>query len=132
MEDLKVTSIEDLKSFSNGQIVELPPFGEGQPFVAKLKRPSMLLLAQKNLIPNELLTSANTLFEGGVSSSVNSMDKDTLTKLLKVMEIICEAALVEPTYHELKAAGVELTDEQFMFIFGYTQNGVRQLKSFRQ
>ena len=132
MEDLKVTSIEDLKNFSNGQIVELPPFGEGQPFVAKLKRPSMLLLAQKNLIPNELLTSANTLFEGGVSSSVNSMDKDTLTKLLKVMEIICEAALVEPTYHELKTAGVELTDEQFMFIFGYTQNGVRQLKSFRQ
>mgnify|MGYP003291494415 CR=1 FL=1 len=31
----------------------------------------------------------------------------------------------------LKEAGIELTDEQMMFIFGYSQNGVRQLESFR-
>ena len=44
---------------------------------------------------------------------------------------MCEASFVEPTYKELKAAGVELTDEQYMFIFGYSQNGVADLESFR-
>ena len=33
-----VTSIEELKQYSNGTLVELPCFAEGQPFVARLKK----------------------------------------------------------------------------------------------
>ena len=35
-------------------------------------------------------------------------------------------------YDDLKEAGVKLTDEQMMFVFNYTQNGVEALESFRE
>lgn len=129
---VKPTTVEELKAYAQGQLVELPPFADGQPFFVRLKRPSMLVLAKNGCIPNELLLSANALFEGGASNTFSTPDKDTMTKLLSVMEIICDAAMVEPTYSQLKEAGINLTDEQFLFIFGYSQNGVRQLKSFRK
>lgn len=125
-----VTKIEELLKYKEGELVELPPFGAGQPFFAKLRRPSMLSLAKSGKIPNDLLTSANSLFEKG-SGSFNSLDERMLTKMFDVMEVICEASFVEPSYQEMKEAGIELTDDQFMFVFGYSQNGVRQLDSFR-
>lgn len=129
--ELKVTSIEELREVAKGTIVELPPFAPGHPFVARLRRPSMLILAKRGKIPNSLLTSANTLFENGASAGFDSMDEDMMSKCFEVFDIICEASFVEPTYGELKAAGVELTDEQYMFVFGYSQNGVAGLESFR-
>ena len=129
--ELKVTSIEELMEVAKGTIVELPPFAPGHPFVARLRRPSMLVLAKRGKIPNSLLTSANTLFESGASAGFDSMDEDMMSKCFEVFDIICEASFVEPTYRELKAAGVELTDEQYMFVFGYSQNGVAGLESFR-
>lgn len=129
--ELKVTSIEELIEVAKGTIVELPPFAPGHPFVARLRRPSMLVLAKRGKIPNSLLTSANTLFESGASAGFDSMDEDMMSKCFEVFDIICEASFVEPTYRELKAAGVELTDEQYMFVFGYSQNGVAGLESFR-
>lgn len=125
-----VTKIEELLKYKEGELVELPPFGAGQPFFAKLRRPSMLSLAKSGKIPNDLLTSANSLFEKG-SGSFNSLDERMLMKMFDVMEVICEASFVEPSYQEMKEAGIELTDDQFMFVFGYSQNGVRQLDSFR-
>lgn len=135
MENLKITSIDDLKKYSTGQIVELPPFAEGQPFVAKLTRPSMLNLVKSGKIPNKLLDSANSLFEGGAASALKSktaIDEDTMTNLFDVIDVICEASFVQPTYKELKDNGIVLTDEQMLFIFGYSQNGVKQLESFRK
>ena len=48
-----------------------------------------------------------------------------------VMETILEAAFVEPTYQEIKDAGVQLSDDQMIFVFNYTQQGVRALDQFR-
>lgn len=130
--DLKITSFEDLKNISQGSVVELPPFADGQPFIARLKRPSMFVLAKNGKIPNSLLSQANNLFENGVAKSFeNSIDDDILSKYFDLFDIICEASFVEPTYTQIKESGVELTDEQYMFVFGYAQNGVRQLQSFR-
>lgn len=126
----KVTSIDELVQVSKGAVIELPPFVEGHQFFARLKRPSMLKLVKANKIPNELLTSANSLFAQG-TRNLNTLDKGMMSNLFGVMDIICEEAFVEPTYKELKEAGIELTDDQIAFIFGYTQNGVKQLESFR-
>lgn len=131
MEQMQVTSIEDLKQLNRGTVVELPPFAENFPFYARLKRPSMMALARSGKIPNELLTSANSLFKQG-TAALDVLDQSMMDKLFQVMDIICEASFVEPTYKELKDAGVQLTDDQLTFIFGYSQNGVRQLKSFRE
>lgn len=134
MGEIKVTSIEELKQYSQGSIVELPDFGDGQKFYAKLKRPSMLALAKAGKIPNALLQSANSLFEKGPNAVLNSnisVDEDSMSQMFGIMDVICEASFVEPSYSELKEAGIELTDEQLLFIFSYSQTGVKQLESFR-
>lgn len=127
---LNVTSLRELETYKDGKIIELPPFAEGQPFVAKIKRPSMLALVKEGKIPNSLLTSANSIFQNGVGS-YDAEDKEALKELFDVIDIICEASLVEPTLQEIKDIGLSLTDEQMMFLFSYTQNGVKALDSFR-
>ena len=127
----QVTSIEDLKNYAQGAIVELPSFGEGQPFFARLRRPALLGLVKNGKIPNQLLSSANMLFEGGVQGALNALDEDAMKNIFEVMDAICEASFVEPTYQQLKDNDIVLTDEQMMFVFAYSQNGVRQLDSFR-
>lgn len=124
----KITSIDQLKQYAQGQVIELPAFSEDQPFVARLKRPSMLALAKANKIPNSLLLTANNLFAG---SGVDKKEPEALKEVFQVLDVICEACFVEPTYQDLREAGVELTDEQYMFLFNYTQRGVRALESFR-
>ena len=126
---LKVTSVAALKASPEGPLVELPPFGEDLPFVAKLRRPSMLALARQGKIPNDLLNTATELFEG--KSRENKVDTDLLRQLYDVIDILCEAAFVEPTYAEIKESGISLTDEQMIAVFNYTQSGVRALKPFR-
>ena len=132
MSDVKVTSIEELLQYKKGNLVELPPFSEGQEFNAILRRPSMMGLVKAKKIPNSLLTTANKLFEDGVKESFDSMNEQMLDDMLDVIEVICEASFVEPSYSQLKENGIELTDEQLMFVFSYSQVGVRALDSFRQ
>lgn len=129
---IKVTSLEELKGYAKGNVVELPPFAEGQPFFAMLRRPSMMGLVKSKKIPNRLLITANKLFEEGVQGSFDSLDEKALDDMMDVMEVICEASFVSPTYKEIKDNGIELTDDQLLFVFGYSQTGVNQLNSFRQ
>lgn len=83
-------------------MVELPPFTENIPFVARLKRPSMLSLAKSGKIPNSLLGTAQALFEGNISKK----SKDNgIADVLEILEIMAEAALVEPTYDDIKMQG---------------------------
>lgn len=125
---MNLTSLESLQEYARGAIVQLPPFAEGQPFVARLRRPSMMALAKSGKIPNALLSTANSLFiNGGVDASDDSVMKDVLS----VVDVLCAAAFVEPTYEQLQKVGVELTDEQYMFIFNYTQKGIKALQPFR-
>lgn len=126
--EMKVTSILDLQEYAKGAVVELPGFAEGQPFVARLRRPSMLVLAKSGKIPNELLATADSLFNGTKRATNNP---NALKEITGILEIMAEAALVEPSYSDLKEVGLDLTDEQFMAIFNYTQAGVRALDSFR-
>jgi len=128
---LNITPIEELIEASKGEIVELPPFAQGRPFVARLRRPSMLKLAESGKIPNSLLRAANTLFAGEVDRELDA-DDDFMKDMLQVVEVMAESVFVEPSWSQLKEAGVELTDEQYMFIFNYTQKGVNSLEPFRE
>lgn len=132
MDERKIVTLDDLKKLSEGEIVELPSFNEGESFYVKLRRPSLLQMVKAGKIPNDLLVDANALFANGASGAINRSvnDNETLVRLLDVIECICEAAFVEPTYKEIKQAGIELTDSQLLAVFSYTQNGVENLKSF--
>lgn len=124
-----VTSLEQLKQYANGNIVRLPDFAEGQPFIAKLKRPSILGMAKQGKIPNSLLVKTNELFvqSGSLDTEENSM----MQEIYDVIDLIASETFVEPTYDEIKSTGIQLTDEQMMFIFNYSQQGVKALESFR-
>lgn len=125
---MKITSLSQLTKYTEGQVVELPSFAEGQPFVARIRRPSMLALAKSGKIPNSLLSTANGLFLG---NGKGKTDDRYLQEVFGVLDVICDACFLEPTWKELREAGIELTDDQYMFIFNYTQTGVKALEPFR-
>lgn len=125
----EITSLTSLEQYAQGQVVELPPFAEGQPFVARLRRPSMLVLVKTGRIPNALLATANSLFVGG---KIDTKDPSALADVFGVMDAICEASFLEPSWSQLQEIGLELTDEQYMAVFNYSQQGVKALDSFRE
>lgn len=128
-EQLKVTSINDLRDYSRGTIVQLPDFAEGQPFIARVQRPSMMKLAGSGKIPNTLLAAAGDVFSGGAK---NDEEGNLLPNLYEVARIMADATLIEPSLADIEGAGMELTDEQYMAIMSYSQNGVSALESFRK
>ena len=133
MSELAVTNLSTLGMYAQGAIVELPPFAENQPFVVRLKRPSMMGMIKSGHVPNELLKAATELFSGGTQKSQSAEDSiDQFQQMIDMLEIVCEESFVEPTYKEIKDAGLDLTDEQKMFVFSYAQNGVKALINFRQ
>lgn len=131
MEVQKVTSLEDLKKYAKGVYAELPEFGPDQPFYAYISRPSLLSLTANGKIPNALLGIATSLFKNG-SATISSAKPEDLQKSTQVFHILAKAALVNPTYDEIKEAGLELNDEQLAFIFNYTQQGTKALETFRR
>lgn len=130
-EAMRITSVTDLQKYAAGTVVRFPDFAEGQPFVARVRRPSMLVLAKSGKIPNSLLTTAGELFAKG-GSALDSDDKNMLTNFYETCRIICEAALIQPTLADIESAGLYLSDDQLMAIFNYTQTGIKALESFRK
>lgn len=131
-EQLVPTSLEQIASYKEGVVVPLPPFADGQPFVARMVRPSMLGLVKSGKIPNKLLNQATSLFANG-AAALNNNGKNfaNLSDLFEVVDVIVDAALKEPTLKDIRSVGMDLSDDQLMAIFSYTQNGVKALEQFR-
>lgn len=130
-EVMNITSITDLQGYASGTVVRFPDFAEGQPFVARVRRPSMLVLAKQGKIPNGLLNAAGQLFAKG-GSSLDADDDKMLAQMYDICKVVCEATLIQPTMAEIEGAGMELSDDQIMAIFNYTQTGIKALESFRK
>ena len=124
---MNVTSIEQLKKTAQGQVVELLGWGE-EPFVCRLKRPSLLGLVASGKVPNPLLNAAYILFNGPKTSN----DVISLEENQEMLTIIAKESLVEPSYEQLEEIGLELTDAQLTEIWNYSQVGVSSLVSFRK
>ena len=127
-----ITSIEDLEKYANGVILRFPDFSDGQPFVAKVKRPCLLAMVKSGRIPNQLLKTAEELFQGKLNTASKKGDGEGLKNLMEICEIFAEASLVQPTYQQIKDAGMELTDAQLMAFFNYSQMGAKALKRFHK
>lgn len=128
---MHITTVSDLQSYAQGTVVRFPDFGDGQPFVARVRRPSLLVLAKQGKIPNKLLVTAGELFSKG-GGGLDSDNENMLGDMYNIMEIVATAALIQPSMEEIRSANIELSDDQMMAIFNYTQTGVRALESFRQ
>lgn len=129
----KVTSIESLKKYTQGEIVSLPGFIEGETFNVRLKRPSILTMLRTGKIPNILMATANEMFAGSKSSKEVDVisNIDNINNMYQLCTIVAESAMVEPTYKDLQDIGLELTEEQLTSIFNYVQTGVKELEPFR-
>lgn len=126
-----VTTIDQLKVMAGGEIVKMPPFIEGQDFYAKLRRPSMLKLVQSGKIPNSLLRTANMMFSGEVEGELDR-DDEFMKDMFDLIDVLADSVFVEPSWSDMKQAGIELTDEQYMFIFNYTQKGIQAVEPFSE
>lgn len=126
----KITNITELKQYAKGSVVELPPFAEDQPFIARVKRPSLLGMVKSGKIPNSLISKTNELFSNS-QEAFNPDDDKMMSDMYDIMELIVRETLVEPTYEQIKEAGLELTDDQIMYLFNYGQQGVKALETFR-
>lgn len=115
-----------LQSIKTSQVVNIPGWC-GDVVEVELKRPSILALAAAGAIPNPLMKTARKLFYSGVSP-----DGGDLAEEGRVLLEVAKAALVKPSFDELEAAGIELTDEQLIAIFQFTQLGAKALDRFRQ
>lgn len=138
MAELQVTSIDAIKKVVQGEIIELPPFEDGTPFVARVRKPNMLTLVSNGKIPNALLSSVSELFKKNKEGKIKPEDmgdEDSINKLsdtMKLFRIMADAALVEPTLKAIEEVGATLSDQQLVAIFNYTQSGVAALQSFRE
>lgn len=130
-EAMQITTLSDLQSYAAGTVIRFPDFAEGQPFVARTKRPSLLVLAKSGKIPNSLLTTAGELFAGG-NKALDTDNENMLGDMYEIIRIIAESSLIQPSLADIESAGLELTDEQLMAIFNYCQAGVKALESFRK
>ena len=125
--DTHTTNLAALEKAANGEIVALPGWTEEQPFVARLKRASLTGMIRAGKIPNPLIAAAQKLYEGSGKSRANATFEETA----KVMRLVVEEALAEPTMEQLKAAGLDLTEEQADQIYLYAIKGAKVLEAFR-
>ena len=130
---MQITSLEQLKSMKQTEIVELPSFEDGTPFVVEIKKPNMMQLMVSGKIPNTLLSVATEMFNGRAAQVMEKASDDikTLKELVGMIEVLAEASLVKPAYKDIKKANIELTMDQLMAILTYTQGGVKALENFR-
>ena len=100
---------------------------DGERVTVKLRRPSLVEMIVGDYVPNPLLATVEKLFQA------NPAELSTLDRQQEARALHCIAgrALAEPTLRELEAAGVSLTDQQYMEIYAYVIGGARHLERFR-
>lgn len=132
-EAVKIIDLATVKEYADGAVIELPPFSAGQPFVARVRRPSMLRMVSDGTFSNPLLETVNILFNGDDEDRKKQTENpENMKNMYSVLETLAESMLVEPTVEQLHEKGLELTDEQLMFLYMYQQRGALVLKSFRK
>lgn len=125
-QELKVTSIEEIKRRAEGHPVSLPGWDE-EPWIARLRRPALNSMVLNGEIPNELLPIVEELFED--TQQTTDSESPGIEKTAQLFHLMAEKALVEPKYEQVSHL---LTDEQLIAIFHYAQAGVRALEKFRR
>ena len=121
----KILSIEELKEMAS-PIIQIPNFDNTGMINVKVQRPRLMSMAAKGQIPNHLLGIATQMVKGQGSKAKE--EKDELKEAALMMELYCEACLVEPKYSEFKAI---MTDEQSDAIFRFAMGEVNTLDTFR-
>lgn len=125
----KLFGIEQLREMAN-PIIHIPNFDNTGTIPVKVKRPSLMGMAQQGQIPNHLMGIASAMVAGGGKQirMDEPDDEDKIKMAADTMDLYCMACLVEPTYEEFKDI---MTDEQKLEIFEWAMGKVKNLNTFR-
>ena len=106
---MQITSLEQLQSIKQTEIIELPAFEDGTKLNVEVKKPNMMQLIAAGKIPNTLLSSAMELFNGRAGEKMQKAADNAgdLKDLVGLMNVIAEASLVNPTYKQIKGLGID-------------------------
>lgn len=104
------------------------PGWDGEDFCVRARRPSLYNLAASGLVPNPLLGAVQSLF----AADDGALEDLPLERQAQALLAIARYALVEPSYEELTAAGLALTDEQLLALYVFAMGGAAALEPFRR
>lgn len=137
-----VTNLEQLQKIKTTEEVELPPFADGTPFTAELKKVSLIDMVKRGKVPNPILSAMMTVTDKDTKSKANAESeseqriaaamKENMAETLALMQTVAEECLVNPSYKDITKNGVSLTDAQIMFIFLRAMRDMATLSSFRE
>lgn len=128
-----VTKADELAKIKNIIEVELPPFSDGTIVTAEIRKVHFNALAKAGKIPNPLLnTVMDMLGEGNKVKDDNAKSKENqdMVGFYKYMNIVAEAALVNPTYSEFEELAGGLSDEQLFFIHNLAVGEAKEWQKF--
>lgn len=129
---MAITTLNDLANVKNTFEVELPPFADGTPFTAELRKPSLINMICSGRVSNPLILDALKLI--GENSGKDELSKEEAFKAqiesMKFMKGIAEYCLVVPKMEDIVKTVGDLTDEQIIAIFNFAQFDVNKLSKF--
>lgn len=115
--------VSNINDFKNASRKELTLSGG---LTIMVQKPSLLAIARKGKIPNALMAEVSAMFgETAKNQKVTeNLVNDNFSDLVELVEAMCEAAVVEPKYADIKDY---LSDEQKFEIFSFTQTDVNEV-----
>ena len=137
MSELRVISLEEIKAKAEGTIVEISDWIPGKKIAVRVKAIDMTPhILKLDKLPNILKDSATEVFNGKqmsdkrIADLTNSLDQDSISKMIPIIDGIVKEVLVEPKFDDIQAV-YPLTLGQKMELFRIAMQGVEQLDSFR-
>ena len=137
MSELKVISLEEIKAKAEGKIVEISDWIPGKKIAVRVKAIDMTPhILKLDKLPNILKDSATEVFNGKqvsdkkIADLTNSMDQDSFSKMITIIDGIVREVLVEPKFDDIQAV-YPLTLRQKMELFKIAMGGIEKLDPFR-
>ena len=137
MSELRVISLEEIKERAKGTIVEISDWIPGKKVAVRVKAIDMTPHILKiDKLPNILKDSATEVFNGKqmsdkrIADLTNSLDQDSISKMIPIIDGIVKEVLVEPKFDDIQAV-YPLTLGQKMELFRIAMGGIEKLDPFR-
>lgn len=135
MSELKITNVNEIKEYFEGEIVELAPFENGKPFVARVRVPSLVEIYRLGKIPNTLIVEVKKYFDTLEKDENNNVVINFADKrarnLMNLALKMADVVLIEPSMKELREAKIRLSDMQLLSIYNYVDKKVSEMIPFR-
>lgn len=125
------TTIEQLKQIRLTEVISLPPFPDGTPLNAEVKRPDVMDIALngEGKMPNRLISLIPRVVQsaGDTDSEGIDLTDDDLPAVYGFIDKMCQKSFVSPTYSDIAEYAGGLTLEQKLAFSEWVFGGVNEI-----